>query len=76
MKYSIDSKINEIYLKHASELEKEHEGEIVAIDFRKEIIVGILKQENITDWINNFKKSNHSVVFRKIGSREAVYRFR
>ncbi len=37
---NIDSKVNEIYLKHAAELEKEHEGDIVAIDFIKETIVG------------------------------------
>ncbi|MDO8726997.1 MAG: hypothetical protein Q7J35_13085 [Candidatus Methanoperedens sp.] len=46
---NIDLKINEIYLKHAEELEKEHEGDIVAIDFVKETIVGVLKQENIPE---------------------------
>ncbi|MCZ7356146.1 MAG: hypothetical protein O8C66_00205 [Candidatus Methanoperedens sp.] len=73
---NIDSKVNEIYLKHAAELEKEHEGEIVAIDFAKETIVGVLKQENIPEWIKNLKKSKKNVAFRKIGSKEAVYRFR
>lgn len=73
---NIDSKINEIYLKHAAELEKEHEGDIVAIDFTKETIVGILKQENIPEWIKNLKKSKKNVAFRKIGSKEAIYRFR
>ncbi|MFZ3058509.1 MAG: hypothetical protein WA102_02115 [Candidatus Methanoperedens sp.] len=73
---NIDSKVNEIYLKHAAELEKEHEGDIVAIDFIKETIVGVLKQENIPGWIKNLKKSKKTVAFRKIGSKEAVYRFR
>ncbi len=73
---NIDSKINEIYLKYAAELEKEHEGDIVAIDFTKEKIVGILKQENIPEWIKNLKKSKKTVAFRKIGSKEAIYRFR
>jgi hypothetical protein len=71
-----NSKINEIYLKHAAELEKEHEGDIVAIDFTKETIVGILKQENIPEWIKNLKKDKKNVAFRKIGSKEAIYRFR
>lgn len=48
---------------------------IVAIDFKKEIIVGVLKQENIPEWIKNLKKSKNTVAFRKIGSKEAVYRF-
>ncbi len=73
---NIDSKVNEIYLKHAAELEKEHGGDIVAIDFIKETIVGVLKQENIPAWIKNLKKSKNTVAFRKIGSKEAVYRFR
>ena len=73
---NIDSKINEIYLKHAAELEKEHEGDIVAIDFTKETIVGILKQENIPEWIKNLKKGKKNVAFRKIGSKEDIYRLR
>ena len=73
---TIDSKVNEIYLKHAAELEKEHEGDIVAIDFTKETVVGVLKQENIPEWIKNLKKGKNTVAFRKIGSKEAVYRFR
>jgi len=73
---SIDLKINEIYLKHADELEKEHDGDIVAIDFVKETIVGVLKQENIPEWLKNLKKTKNTVAFRKIGSKEAVYRFR
>ncbi len=76
MESNIDSKVNEIYLKHAVELEKEHDGDVVAIDFRKETIVGILKPENIPEWINNLKKGKRAVAFRKIGSKEAVYRFR
>ncbi len=76
MENNIDSKVNEIYLKHAAELEKEHDGDIVAIDLRKETIAGILKQENIPEWINNLKKGKKAVAFRKIGSKEAVYRFR
>ena len=73
---TIDSKVNEIYLKHAAELEKEHEGEIVAIDFTKETVVGVLKQENIPEWLNKLKMGKNTVAFRKIGSKEAVYRFR
>ena len=73
---NLDSKVNEIYLKHAAELEKEHEGEIVAIDFTKETVVGVLKQESIPEWINKLKKGKNTVAFRKIGSKEAVYRFR
>ncbi len=71
-----DSKIDDIYLKHASELEKEHQGDIVAIDVTNETIVGVLKTENIPEWIKKFKKSKKSVAFRKIGAIEAVYRFR
>ncbi len=73
---NVESKVNEIYLKHAAELEKEHEGDIVAIDFTKETIVGILKRENIPEWIKNLKKGKKNVAFRKIGTQEAVYRFR
>jgi hypothetical protein len=76
MEYNIDPKVNEIYLKHAAELEKEHSGDIVAIDIVKETIVGILKQENIPEWIKNLKKNKSTVAFRKIGTKEAVYRFR
>jgi len=73
---NIDSKVNEIYMKHAAELEKEHAGDIVAIDFTKETIIGVLKQENIPEWIKKLKISKNRVAFRKIGTKEAVYRFR
>lgn len=73
---NIDSKVNEIYLKHAAELEKEHAGDIVAIDIKNETIVGVLKQDNIAEWVKNLKKSRHKVAFRKIGAKDAVYRFR
>jgi len=76
MEYDLDSKVNEIYLKHAGELEREHAGEIVAIDIKNETIVGVLKQENIPEWVKNLKKSKRKVAFRKIGAKEAVYRFR
>ncbi len=42
---SIETKVNEIYSKHAIELEKEHNGEIVAIDFINEKILKILKPD-------------------------------
>ncbi|MCZ7393905.1 MAG: hypothetical protein ABOK23_00920 [Candidatus Methanoperedens sp.] len=73
---NIDSKVNEIYMRHATELEKEHTGDIVAIDFTKETVVGILKQENIPEWLKKLKNGKNTVAFRKIGSKEAVYRFR
>ena len=78
MKYSVnnDTKVNEIYLKYASELEKEHKGEIVAIDFINETILDILKQEKIPELINNLKKTKKRVAFRRIGSKEAVFHFR
>ncbi len=76
MEYDFDSKVNEIYLKHAAELEKEHAGDIVAIDIKNETIVGVLKQDNIAEWVKDLKKNRHKVVFRKIGAKDAVYRFR
>jgi len=72
----IESKINEIYMKNATQLEKEHNGEIVAIDYINETVAGIFKQEKISEWINNFKINNKKVAFRRIGANEAVFRFR
>lgn len=72
----IESKVNEIYMNHAVELEREHTGEIVAIDYINETIVGIFRQEKIPEWIKNFKMNKKKVAFRKIGAPEAVYRFR
>jgi len=72
----IESKINEIYMKNATQLEKEHNGEIVAIDYINETVSGIFKQEQISEWINNFKRNNKKVAFRRIGANEAVFRFR
>jgi len=72
----LDSKVNEIYQRHAEKLEKEHAGDVVAIDITSGTIAGILKQENIPEWVKNLKKSRHKVAFRKIGAKEAVYRFR
>ncbi len=51
----IESKVNEIYMNHAVELEREHTGEIVAIDYINETIARIFKQEKIPEWIHNFK---------------------
>jgi len=72
----IESKINEIYMKNATQLEKEHNGEIVAIDYINETVAGIFKQEKISEWINNFKRNDKKVAFRRIGANEAVFRFR
>lgn len=72
----IELKVNEIYMLNAAQLEREHIGEIVAIDYINEKIEGIFKQEKIPEWINNFKMNKKKVAFRKIGATEAVYRFR
>lgn len=73
---SIDTKVDEIYSKHAAELEKEHSGEIVAIDFINEKILKILKPDKISELIKNLKKTQTKVAFRKIGEKEAVFHFR
>ncbi len=73
---SIDTKVDEIYSKHAAELEKEHNGEIVAIDFINETILEILKPDKIPELIKNLKKTKNKVALRKIGVKEAVYHFR
>lgn len=72
----IDAKVNEIYLKHAVELEKDHEGEIVAIDLINETIFKILRPDKITELIKSLKNTTNRVAFRKIGSKEAVFHFR
>jgi hypothetical protein len=72
----IELKVNEIYMQNAAQLEREHTGEIVAIDYINEKIAGIFKPEKIPEWINNFKINKKKVAFRKIGATEAVYRFR
>ena len=72
----IELKVNEIYMQNANQLEREHSGEIVAIDYINETIAGIFKQEKIPEWINNFKLNKKKVAFRKIGAHEAVYHFR
>ena len=72
----IELKVNEIYMQNAAQLERDHTGEIVAIDYINETIAGIFKQEKIPEWINNFKLNKKKVAFRKIGAPEAVYRFR
>ncbi len=72
----IELKVNEIYMQNATQLEREHSGEIVAIDYINETIAGIFKQEKIPEWINNFKLNKKKVAFRKIGAFEAVYHFR
>jgi hypothetical protein len=73
---SINNKVDEIYSKHAAELEKEHKGEVVAIDLINKKILKILKPDKISELIKNLKKTETKVAFRKIGEKEAVFHFR
>ncbi|MFQ6072819.1 MAG: hypothetical protein ACE5KT_09000 [Methanosarcinales archaeon] len=72
----IGLKVDKIYEKHRLELEKENIGDIVAIDWLNEKIVGIAKRENLVELVIKLKELKCKAALRRIGGQKAVFRFR